>query len=112
MTSTLDASPATAADRRAQKWFDAFEDALRARDVDRAAGQFARTSFWRDLVAFSWNTTTVEDRAGVTDLLTATLDRTDPSGFAVSVYLALQLAARHAGLETPVYGLAEVHHRR
>ncbi|GAB3321930.1 NAD(P)/FAD-dependent oxidoreductase [Geodermatophilus aquaeductus] len=84
MTSTLDASPATAADRRAQEWFGAFEDALRARDVDRAAGLFARTSFWRDLVAFSWNITTVEDRDGVADLLTATLDRTDPSGFAVS----------------------------
>ncbi|WP_369254775.1 flavin-containing monooxygenase [Geodermatophilus amargosae] len=83
MTSTLDASPTTAA-ARAQEWFAAFEDALRARDVDRAAGLFARTSFWRDLVAFSWNVTTVEDRDGVTDLLRATLDRTDPSGFAVS----------------------------
>ncbi len=83
MTSTLDAPP-TATATRVAEWTTAFEDALRARDVDRAAGLFARTSFWRDLVAFSWNITTVEDRDGVTDLLTATLDRTDPSGFAVS----------------------------
>ncbi|PRY50052.1 putative flavoprotein involved in K+ transport [Geodermatophilus tzadiensis] len=83
MTQTLDAPPGTAA-QRARDWFAALEDALRARDVERAAGLFARTSFWRDLVAFSWNITTVEDRAGVTDLLTATLDRTDPSGFTVT----------------------------
>ncbi|MGY1664311.1 flavin-containing monooxygenase [Geodermatophilus sp. SYSU D00696] len=83
MTQTLDAPPQSPA-RRAAEWFTALEDALRARDVERAAGLFATTSFWRDLVAFSWNLTTVEDRAGVTDLLTATLDRTDPSGFVVS----------------------------
>ncbi|MBM7808878.1 putative flavoprotein involved in K+ transport [Geodermatophilus bullaregiensis] len=82
MTQTLDAPPHGAA-QRARDWFTGLEDALRARDVDRAAGLFARTSFWRDLIAFSWNITTVEDRAGVTDLLTATLDRTDPSGFTV-----------------------------
>jgi putative flavoprotein involved in K+ transport len=29
-----------------------------------------------------------------------------------SLYLALQLKARHAGLETPVFGLQEVHHLR
>ncbi len=83
MTQTLDAPPQGAA-RRAADWFTALEDAFRARDVERAAGLFASTSYWRDLVAFSWNITTAEHRAGVTDLLTATLDRTDPSGFAVS----------------------------
>ena len=68
----------------ATAWFAAFEDALAARDIDRAAGLFAATSFWRDLVAFSWNVTTVENPDGVADLLTATLDRTDPSGFRLS----------------------------
>jgi putative flavoprotein involved in K+ transport len=28
-----------------------------------------------------------------------------------SLVLALQLKARHEGMPTPVYGLAEVHHR-
>ena len=83
MTQTLDAPPATAA-QRAESWLAAFADALRARDVERAAGMFAATSFWRDLIAFSWNITTAEDRAGVRELLTATLDRTDPTAFAVS----------------------------
>ena len=43
--------------------------ALRARDVARAAGMFAATSFWRDLVSFTWNITTVENPAGVAELL-------------------------------------------
>jgi len=69
---------------RVDAWFAQFEAALRDRDVPRAAGMFATTCFWRDLVAFSWNITTVEDRAGVTDLLTQTLEGTDPRGFATS----------------------------
>ena len=63
-------------------WFAGFESALHARDVERAAGMFASTSFWRDLISFSWNLTTVENPAGVAALLTETLERTDPSGFA------------------------------
>jgi putative flavoprotein involved in K+ transport len=82
MTQTLDAPPLTAA-RRAETWLTGFEDALRARDVERAAGMFAATSFWRDLVSFTWNITTVEDPAGVAGLLGETLERTDPSGFTV-----------------------------
>ena len=69
---------------RAETWFRAFEEALAARDVERAAGLFATTSFWRDLIAFSWNIKTVENRAGVTDLLQATLDRTAPEAFRLS----------------------------
>ena len=68
---------------RTDAWLAAFEDALTAGDVDRAAGMFAATSFWRDLVAFTWNITTVENPAGVTELLTATLERTEPRSFAV-----------------------------
>jgi len=69
---------------RTEAWFAAFEDALRARDIDRAAGLFAATSFWRDLVSFTWNLTTVENPDGVRDLLENTLDRVDPSEFALS----------------------------
>jgi putative flavoprotein involved in K+ transport len=66
---------------RVSSWLAAFESALTARDVAAAADLFAPVSFWRDLVAFSWNITTVENRDGVTDLLRHTLDATDPSGF-------------------------------
>jgi putative flavoprotein involved in K+ transport len=82
MTQTLDSPPLTP-QQRAESWLSGFEEALRERDVARAAGMFAATSFWRDLVAFSWNITTVENPEGVTDLLTGTLEQTDPTAFAV-----------------------------
>ncbi|CCH90638.1 putative flavin-containing monooxygenase FMO [Modestobacter italicus] len=66
---------------RVTAWLEAFQSALTARDVDRAAELFAPTCFWRDLVAFSWNITTVEGQDGVRDLLRSTLDTTDPQGF-------------------------------
>ena len=86
MTQTLDRSESTgvSAPQRADAWLAAFAGALAARDVDLAAGMFAARSFWRDLVAFTWNITTVEDREGVRDLLAATLDRTDPGALATS----------------------------
>ena len=80
MTQTLDAAPQTAA-QRADAWLSSFEDALRARDVDRAAAMFATTSFWRDLIAFTWNITTVEGHGGVAGMLAATLEGTDPRAF-------------------------------
>ena len=65
----------------ATAWLEGFEAALAARDIAAAAEMFATESYWRDLVSFSWNITTVEGREGVTDLLTSTLDGVDPSGF-------------------------------
>ncbi|MEO5708414.1 MAG: NAD(P)/FAD-dependent oxidoreductase [Nocardioidaceae bacterium] len=82
MTQTLDGPTTTAsAQERVDTWLHDFEQALTAGDVDRAAGMFAATSFWRDLVAFTWNLKTVENPAGVADLLRETLERTGPSGF-------------------------------
>ena len=60
MTETLErpAADAASAPQRADAWLSAFEEALTARDVDRAADLFAAQSWWRDLVSFSWNITT------------------------------------------------------
>jgi hypothetical protein len=63
----------------AETWLAAFQDALTARDIDGAAAMFAPTSFWRDLVAFTWNITTVEGPDGVAEMLRARLDDTDPT---------------------------------
>lgn len=79
----LDERPGTLTDP-ATTWLEGFEDALTSGDVDRAAGMFAATSYWRDLVAFSWNITTVEHPDGVADLLQQTLEHTRPSGFRLS----------------------------
>ncbi|OBA30417.1 FAD-dependent oxidoreductase [Rhodococcus sp. 852002-51564_SCH6189132-a] len=84
MTDTLD-KPTTSGtatpDERVDAWLRAFETALAQRDVDAAAGLFGTDSFWRDLVAFTWNLKTVEGREGVSDMLHARLADTDPSGF-------------------------------
>ena len=68
--------------QRVDAWLASFESALKARDVQAAAALFATESYWRDLVSFTWNITTVEGRDGVSELLTGTLENTDPSGFA------------------------------
>jgi putative flavoprotein involved in K+ transport len=80
MTQTLELS----ARQRVDDWLAAFQSALRARDVQAAAGLFATECYWRDLVSFTWNITTVEGRDGVADMLTACLDAADPSGFATT----------------------------
>ena len=74
---------ALGAAERVDAWLAEFEESLRVRDIERASGLFATRSFWRDLVSFSWNLVTVEDRDGVADLRRETLERTDPRCFAV-----------------------------
>src|SRR3954452_4514333 len=43
-----------------QQWLSSFEEALARPDTAAAAGLFLETSFWRALVAFTWNLKTVE----------------------------------------------------
>lgn len=82
MTQTT-AAPSTtmSPQERVDAWLAAFESALSDRDVAGAVGKFATDSFWRDLVAFTWNLKTVEGHDGIAGMLTERLDDTDPSGF-------------------------------
>jgi putative flavoprotein involved in K+ transport len=68
----------------AAKWLGDFERALTARDIDAASALFVEDCFWRDLVAFTWNIATMEGHQGVRHMLGETLDRVQPSGFAVT----------------------------
>ena len=63
--------PAAAVDQ----WLASFDEALTAGDAAAAAELFLEDSYWRDLVAFTWNLKTVEGRDGVEDLLSETLAR-------------------------------------
>jgi putative flavoprotein involved in K+ transport len=81
MTDTLDLTDARTA---VTTWLSGFEDALTAGDVDGAAGMFLDDSYWRDLIAFTWNIVTVEGPAGVRDLLAHTLGGVAPSDFRVA----------------------------
>ena len=67
--------PANAVDQ----WLASFDEALTAGDPAAAAELFLEDSYWRDLVAFTWNLKTVEGRDGVEDMLEETLASTKPS---------------------------------
>ncbi|GAS86213.1 flavin-containing monooxygenase [Mycolicibacterium brisbanense] len=82
MTQTTAAPLATLSPQeRVDAWLADFESALAERDINRVVGKFATDSFWRDLVAFTWNLKTVEGHDGISDMLTERLADTDPSGF-------------------------------
>ena len=71
------------ATQKAALWLSGFADALARGDAEEAAGQFAETCFWRDLVAFSWNIVTFEGRAAIAAMLQDALPGTRPSHWAV-----------------------------
>ncbi len=83
VTQTLD-RPGSEVGARVEQWVSSFQEALSARDVDRAVSLFAAECYWRDLVSFTWNLKTVEGTDGVADLLNTVLDRVDPTNFAVT----------------------------
>src|SRR5689334_4826294 len=82
MTQTLEPTAATTPQQRVDAWLADFEAALAVRDIPRVAEKFAVDSFWRDLVAFTWNIKTVEGRDEIADMLGERLAGTDPSRFA------------------------------
>ena len=67
LTETLERPVAASTDpasTTARRWLGAFEDALAHGDAAGAARLFTDTSFWRDLVAVTWNLRTVEGPGG------------------------------------------------
>ena len=91
---TTNSAPLTAR-QRVHAWLADFEAALAARDVAKAAGKFATDSFWRDLIAFTWNIKTVEGREGIADMLTEQLSGTDPSGFRLHESPTEEISGQH-----------------
>jgi putative flavoprotein involved in K+ transport len=81
--SAATATVATAATPTAQRWLAAFGAALAKRDAAAAAAMFCAESYWRDLVAFTWNIRTQEGPAAISDMLQACLVHTEPSAFAI-----------------------------
>jgi putative flavoprotein involved in K+ transport len=65
-------------------WLADFESALATGDPSAAVELFGEESYWRDLVAFTWNIITVEGRDGVRDMLAATLEHVHPHAFRIA----------------------------
>ena len=58
--------------------------ALTSGDIELAVGLFEDDCYWRDLVTFTWNITTMEGRAQVRDMLTNQLAVTNPSDWSLA----------------------------
>jgi len=69
--------------QRVSAWLRDFEDALTRADVATAVGLFVESSYWRDLISFTWNITTLEGRDGIGAMLEATLSQVKPSNFGI-----------------------------
>ena len=80
MTQILEPTDTVTPQQRVDAWLADFEAALAVRDIERVVAKFATDSFWRDLVAFTWNIKTVEGRDEIADMLHATAGGHGPVG--------------------------------
>ncbi|VXB73725.1 NAD(P)/FAD-dependent oxidoreductase [Aeromicrobium sp. 9AM] len=80
-----------------ERWVTELDSAAATEDVEAIVSLFAVDSFWRDLVAFTWNITTVEGHAGIAHMLRHTLAHTRPHAFEVDH--DRPLPAARAGVE-------------
>ncbi|PZU09834.1 NAD(P)/FAD-dependent oxidoreductase [Sphingomonas sp.] len=75
---------ATTARIVADKWVADLNAALARKDATAASRLFGTTSFWRDLIAFTWNIRTVENPDGIHDMLEATLPHVGTARFTIA----------------------------
>lgn len=64
------------------EWLAEFASALKRSDIEGAASLFAEECYWRDLVGFTWNITTLESRSAISDMLKARLGDVQPDSWA------------------------------
>ncbi len=83
MTDTIATAEQGTVEQAVSDWLDQLNAALAAKDARAAADLFAVTSYWRDLVALTWNLKTVEGPEGVRDMLEQTLDSAAPRDFRI-----------------------------
>jgi putative flavoprotein involved in K+ transport len=73
----------TTPSQRAARWLADFGAALAAGQAQQAAAMFDADSYWRDLIAFTWNIRTQEGQGAIAEMLTARLADTAPTNFAL-----------------------------
>ncbi len=85
MSDVLDAPAGTDTARATvEGWLAKLDAALSAGDARAAAELFGTDSYWRDLIAFTWNIFTAEGQDAIEQMLGATLSRVRPSGWRVT----------------------------
>ena len=83
MATVVDERTSRAPTQALTSWLTELGRALDTGDVEAATNLFGVDSYWRDLVPFTWNITTVEGRTGIADLLRTTLQQTRPHAVAI-----------------------------
>jgi putative flavoprotein involved in K+ transport len=74
----------TAPNARVTAFLGKFDAALAAGNIAAAVDMFGVESYWRDLVAFTWNIKTMEGRDQIRDMLTDCLKRVKPRDWRVA----------------------------
>ena len=69
--------------QQASTWLADFGAALEQADLAAALALFDADSYWRDLVSFTWNITTMEGQDAIRAMLETTLAETKPSGWQI-----------------------------
>ncbi len=69
----------------ADDWLAQFDDALARADGDLLKTLFHPDSYWRDVLALSWNIQTINGPDAILDELKACIPRTAPSGFVIDL---------------------------
>ena len=85
MTQTIDRPAGTeekTPSERVDAWLDRFNSALASGDPAAVTELFVADSYWRDLVAFTWNLKTVEGHDQITAMLAERQKETAAGGFA------------------------------
>ena len=90
----------TTATEQARSWLGDFGDALERGDAGGVAALFHAESYWRDLVAFTWNITTTEGPDAIAAMIEA-------SGAAVAGGAVAATAVRLDGEPSEVDGVVE-----
>lgn len=64
-----------------ESFLSTLESAFSSRDIDAVVELFGEECYWRDLVSFTWNITTLEGREQVRDMVASCLERVQPSNW-------------------------------
>ncbi|MER9936774.1 NAD(P)/FAD-dependent oxidoreductase [Mesorhizobium sp. M0088] len=67
--------------KKAAAWLESLAQALAAGDAAAASNLFVDDCYWRDLLTFTWNITTMEGREAIAGMLAATLATAKPSAW-------------------------------
>ncbi|MBZ9675233.1 NAD(P)/FAD-dependent oxidoreductase [Mesorhizobium sp. ES1-1] len=70
--------------KQAAAWLESLSKALSAGDAQSAANLFVDDCYWRDLLSFTWNVTTMEGRDAIADMLRTTLATTKPRAWQIT----------------------------